>query len=96
MQIRPLTNTALFRVNGAVVRDPAIDAWMKKHAGETGAIAHRWFEVMRECGDEVREVLHHLAPHTLDDGGLAPEPGAVVMQSVPLKQSNKLSNVRFS
>jgi hypothetical protein len=62
MQIRPLTNTALFRVNGAVVRDPAIDAWMKKHAGETGAIAHRWFEVMRECGDEVREVLHDGCP----------------------------------
>ena len=26
----------------------------------------------------------------------APGPGAVVTQSVPLKQSNKLSNVRFS
>jgi hypothetical protein len=25
--------------------------WMKEHAGELGAIAHRWFEVMRKCGD---------------------------------------------
>src|SRR5438876_3563842 len=50
--------TELLRFNGAVERDPAIDAWMKEHAGELGAIAHRWFEVMRKCGDEVRELLH--------------------------------------
>jgi hypothetical protein len=45
----------LLRFNGAVERDPAIDAWMKEHAGELGAIAHQGFEVMRNCGDEVRE-----------------------------------------
>src|ERR1700749_2675205 len=50
--------TDLLRFNGAVERDPAIDSWMKDHAGELGAIAHHWFEVMRECGDEVRELLH--------------------------------------
>jgi len=50
--------TELLRFNGAVERDPAIDAWMKEHAGELGAIAHHWFEVMRKCGDEVRELLH--------------------------------------
>src|SRR5213594_4299747 len=50
--------TALLRFNGDVERDPAIDAWMKEHAGELGAIAHQWFEVMRKCGDEVRELLH--------------------------------------
>ena len=50
--------TELLRFNGAVERDPAIDAWMKEHAGKLGAIAHHWFEVMRKCGDEVRELLH--------------------------------------
>src|SRR5260370_7751188 len=50
--------TELLRFNGAVERDPAIDAWMKEHAGELGAIAHQWFEVMRKCGDEVRELFH--------------------------------------
>jgi hypothetical protein len=50
--------TDLLRFNGAVEHDPAIDAWMKQHAGELGAIAHRWFQVMRKCGDEVRELLH--------------------------------------
>ena len=35
---------------------------MKAHAGELGAIAHQWFEVMRKCGDEVRELLHDGCP----------------------------------
>ncbi len=42
----------------SVKRDPAIEAWMKVHSGELGAIARYWFEVMRGCGDDVREVLH--------------------------------------
>jgi hypothetical protein len=52
----------LLRFNGAVERDPAIDAWMKEHGGELGVIAHEWFEVMRRCGDEVREILHDGCP----------------------------------
>ena len=52
----------LLRFNGAVERDPAIDAWMAKHAGELGAIARHWFEAMRRCGDEVRELLHDGCP----------------------------------
>ena len=49
---------SLLRFDGAVKRDPAITRWMKQHSGELGPIARRWFAVMRECGDEVREVLH--------------------------------------
>jgi hypothetical protein len=54
--------TDLLRFNGAVLRDLAIDAWMKQHPGELGAIAHHWFDVMRKCGDEVRELLHDGCP----------------------------------
>jgi luciferase family oxidoreductase group 1 len=54
--------TELLRFNGAVERDPAIDAWMKERSGELGAIAHQCFEVMRKCGDEVRELLHDGCP----------------------------------
>lgn len=54
--------TELLRFNGAVERDPAIDAWMKAHAGVLGDLAHHWFEVMRQCGDEVRELLHDGCP----------------------------------
>jgi hypothetical protein len=54
--------TELLRFDGSVERDPRIEAWMKKHAGELGAIAREWFEAMRECGDEVRELLHDGCP----------------------------------
>jgi hypothetical protein len=54
--------TELLRFNGALERDPAIDKWMKQHSGELGAIARQWFEVMRNCGDEVRELLHDGCP----------------------------------
>jgi hypothetical protein len=54
--------TELLRFDGAVVHDPAIDAWMKAHGGELGAIAREWFEVMRACGDEVRELVHDGCP----------------------------------
>ena len=48
----------LMRFPSAVGRDPAIEVWMHKHSGELGVIAQRWFEVMRGCGDDVRELLH--------------------------------------
>ena len=54
--------TKLLRFNGAVERDPAIDAWIKDHGGGLGTIADQWFEVMRKCGDEVRELLHDGCP----------------------------------
>ncbi len=59
---RMTKRTELLRFDRAVERDPRIDAWMKKHAGELGAIAREWFEAMRECGDEVRELLHDGCP----------------------------------
>lgn len=31
---------------------------MKEHAGALGAFAQPWFEVMRQCGPDVRELLH--------------------------------------
>ena len=55
--------TQLLRFDGAVERDPAIDAWLKDHAGELGAMARQWFEVMRNCGDEVRELFHDGCPN---------------------------------
>jgi hypothetical protein len=54
--------TELLRFNGAVERDPAIDSWMTAQAGEWEVIAHGWFEMMRKCGDEIRELLHDGCP----------------------------------
>jgi hypothetical protein len=31
---------------------------MREHAGELGSIAQSWFAIMRDCGDDVRELLH--------------------------------------
>ncbi len=50
------------RLDGAVEHDAAIDGWLKQHAGELGAMAREWFEVMRGCGDEVRELMHDGCP----------------------------------
>src|SRR5690606_13291027 len=52
------TMSALFRFPNSVKRDPAIEIWMGDHAGPLGAIARRWFEVMRDSGNDVRELLH--------------------------------------
>jgi len=48
----------LMRFPESVKRDPAIEVWMQDHSGELGAIAQHWFEVMRDCGEDVRELLH--------------------------------------
>lgn len=52
----------LLTFDGAVQRDPAIDQWLSDQAVELGTIARYWFEVMRTCGDEVRELLHDGCP----------------------------------
>ena len=60
------------RFPGSVKRDPAIQVWMREHSGELGAIARRWFEVMRSCGDDVRELLHDGHPTAcIGDAGFA-------------------------
>jgi len=48
----------LLRFPSAIKRDPAIEVWMHEHSDELGLIARSWFEVMRNCGDDVRELLH--------------------------------------
>ena len=52
---------AILRFDGAKERDAAIDTWLKQK-GELGAIARGWFEAMRACGDEVRELMHDGCP----------------------------------
>ena len=52
----------ILRFNGAVPHDPAIDAWFNQHPGALGATAQHWFEVIRNCGDEVLELVHDGCP----------------------------------
>jgi hypothetical protein len=50
------------RFSGAVERDPAIDVWLNARPVELGVIARCWFEAMRDCGDDVRELMHDGCP----------------------------------
>lgn len=52
----------LFEFPSSLKRDPAVDAWFGARPSELGAIAKAWFDVMRECGDDVRELLHDFHP----------------------------------
>jgi hypothetical protein len=52
----------LLRFPGAVERDPAIEFWLNAQAAALGSIARRWFVRMRECGRDVRELLHDGCP----------------------------------
>jgi hypothetical protein len=54
--------TKILRFNGAVERDPAIEAWLSDQSAELGAIARHWFDVMRDCGDDIRELMHDGCP----------------------------------
>ena len=52
----------LFRLDGAVSHDPAIDTWFDQRPGPLGELAREWFELIRQCGDEVRELVHDGCP----------------------------------
>lgn len=62
----------LFLLPSAVKRDPAIDEWMRDQPDDLGAIARAWFDVMRACGDDVRETMHDDQPTAcVDDAAFA-------------------------
>jgi hypothetical protein len=48
----------LMRFPSAVARDPAVDAWFDSRPPQLGAIAREWFLRLRDCGSDVRELLH--------------------------------------
>lgn len=47
-----------YRLSGGARRDPAVEAWLRAQSAELGPIARKWLEVMREQGDDVRELIH--------------------------------------
>jgi hypothetical protein len=52
----------MLRFSGAVERDPAIDVWLNEQPDELRSIAQTWFARMRQCGDDVRELIHDGCP----------------------------------
>src|SRR5262249_61140883 len=52
----------ILRFSGTVKRDSAIDARIREHPAELGSIARKWFTRMRQCGGDVRELMHDGCP----------------------------------
>lgn len=50
------------RFPAAVVREPAIEAWMAEQPDDLRVLALRWFDVMRSQGPDVRETMHDDQP----------------------------------
>ena len=46
------------RFESAAEFDPAVDRWFERQAPGLGGLAKCWFDVMRSCGNDVRELLH--------------------------------------
>jgi hypothetical protein len=54
----PLNPHNLMLFPSAVERDPDIDAWFATPDSELRLVAQSWFERMRGCGSDVRELFH--------------------------------------
>ena len=62
MPARHAATPRLFLLAGSVRRDAAVAAWLDEQPDDLGAIARHWFDVIRGCGADVRELLHDDAP----------------------------------
>jgi len=47
----------ILRFNGSVKHDPAVDTWLRTRAEEFRPIVSKWFERLRRCGPDVRELM---------------------------------------
>jgi hypothetical protein len=52
----------IFRLSRRPGRAPAVDAWFTDGPIELRSIARKWFVRMRQCGDDVRELIHDGCP----------------------------------
>ena len=52
----------ILRFPSAVTRDPTIDAWLGARRGDLRPFAETWFARMRQCGGDVRELMHDGCP----------------------------------
>lgn len=62
LHLRGLLGTDIFRISGSTKRDTAVDIWLSDGPIELQSIAQTWFMRMRQCGDDVRELIHDGCP----------------------------------
>jgi Domain of unknown function (DU1801) len=58
----------LLRFPTAARQDPSVDAWFASPDDGLRRLARPWFEQMRDCGADVREVLHDGHPTACVEG----------------------------
>ena len=52
----------IFRLPSAAKHDPAIDAWLRAQRDDLRPFVETWFAHMRQCGGDVRELMHDGCP----------------------------------
>jgi hypothetical protein len=52
----------ILRFPSAVKHDPAIDAWLRAQRDDLRPFVETWFARMRQCGGDVRELMHDGCP----------------------------------
>jgi hypothetical protein len=52
----------ILRLPGGLPRDPDVDIWLSDGPIELRSIAQKWFARMRQCGDDIRELMHDGCP----------------------------------
>jgi hypothetical protein len=63
LDLRGLTGAMdILRLAGGRRRDPAVEAWLIDGPIELRRLARTWFTQMRECGDDVLELIHDGCP----------------------------------
>jgi hypothetical protein len=52
----------IMRFPTAVTHDPAIDRWLRAQRSDLRPFVETWFARMRQCGADVRELMHDGCP----------------------------------
>src|SRR5687767_6135329 len=52
------TMSNLMRFPSAIKHDAAIDTWLRAQRDDLRPFAEKWFARMRQCGSDVRELIH--------------------------------------
>lgn len=52
----------LFTLNGSRPENEAVRAWLQGEPQDLRRVARHWFALIRQCGDDVRELLHDGCP----------------------------------
>ena len=80
----------VFRFPSAVRHDPAIDAWFDARRPDLGPLGRAPFDAMRQCGPDVRELMHDGRPTAcVEDAAFGPVDriGQLTMRNLDIADS---------